>query len=412
MALLADDGHRLDHAGDLDIGTITLSVFAEPIEWAPGSRSADRSTLANGIGYSAEVEAGHSGKRWLMQNQSTLRTQDSLQSPPTPSRRARIDAVDALRGFALCGILLVNIPPLVHLAALDGTGDLFITPELLDLLVQQRFFPIFSFLFGFSFALFFESADARSDRPRLVLIRRLAALALLGGAHQVLQPGEALLPYAIVGIAFLVPSTWTPRWLVLGVGAAATIGSVVFLDGGVTLIPGLFLLGAAAVRYALPQRLTGRGLGLAFALALPAAAAAVLWQVQTATSVGGQRAAAIAGLLVAFVYVTGFALLMRTGLRRPLAAGLSPLGRMALTNYVSATLIVLAAAHPLGLHDSEQWGTAMALAVGILLAQSIASRAWLARFRYGPLEWAWRSVTWWERVPLRRNPARQSERRA
>jgi uncharacterized protein len=41
-------------------------------------------------------------------------------------------------------------------------------------------------------------------------------------------------------------------------------------------------------------------------------------------------------------------------------------------------------------------------AAAILLVQALWSRWWLARFRYGPLEWAWRCVTWWQRVDLRR----------
>ncbi|MDD9375800.1 DUF418 domain-containing protein [Streptomyces sp. ZAF1911] len=46
--------------------------------------------------------------------------------------------------------------------------------------------------------------------------------------------------------------------------------------------------------------------------------------------------------------------------------------------------------------------TALFLAGVILLAQSLFARAWLRRFRYGPLEWGRRCAKWWERVPLRR----------
>jgi hypothetical protein len=61
-----------------------------------------------------------------------------------------------------------------------------------------------------------------------------------------------------------------------------------------------------------------------------------------------------------------------------------------------------AAAGPLGLRDTARWGTAMVLAVVILAVQAVFSRWWLTRFRYGPMEWGRRCVTWWSVVQLRR----------
>jgi hypothetical protein len=61
-----------------------------------------------------------------------------------------------------------------------------------------------------------------------------------------------------------------------------------------------------------------------------------------------------------------------------------------------------AAGGPLGLWDSAHWGTAMVLALAILAVQAVFSRWWLSRFRYGPLEWGLRCVTWWSVVQLRR----------
>ena len=67
---------------------------------------------------------------------------------------------------------------------------------------------IFSLLFGIGFAIFLEWASARSDRPRVLLVRRFAFVALLGGLHHLLQPGEVLLPYAICGLVFLLPFSY------------------------------------------------------------------------------------------------------------------------------------------------------------------------------------------------------------
>lgn len=44
---------------------------------------------------------------------------------------------------------------------------------------------------------------------------------------------------------------------------------------------------------------------------------------------------------------------------------------------------------------------AVVASVGILVVQSLASRLWLSGFRYGPLEWIWRVVTWWRPIRLR-----------
>ncbi|MER7759799.1 DUF418 domain-containing protein [Streptomyces sp. NPDC097619] len=320
--------------------------------------------------------------------------------------RRRIDALDALRGFALCGILLVNVPQITDLRGYRVPGELLPARELLDLTVQHRFFPLFSFLFGLSFVLFFESAARRSDRPRLVLVRRLVALGVLGGLHQLPHPGEALTPYALFGLLVLLPSTWLPRWAVLAAGAAGTVAGVTLAGGGIALIPGLFLLGSAVARYGVADTLEHRTrqLAVVFALAAPAAVAATVWQQATWTAPYATRSAAVAGLLAAIAYASGFLLVLRSPMGRAVGAVFAPLGRLALTHYVGATLVVVALAGALGLRGSDRWGTALLLAAGVLAAQAVLSRLWLGRFRYGPLEWAWRAVTWWEPVRLRRAP--------
>ena len=320
------------------------------------------------------------------------------------SRRPRIEALDALRGFALCGILLTNIPQLAGMPKLRDGGSLDPVAQVLELTAEQRFFPVFSFLFGLSFMLFHDSAAARGARPRVVLLRRLVALALLGAGHQLLQPGEALLPYAVVGLLVLLPSTWLPRWLLAVAGAAVTVAGLTIASGGMALIPGLFLLGAATARYNLADTLheRTRQLAVTFALAAPAAVAGAVWQHATRTGSFGARSSAIAGLVMAVALVTGFLLLLRTPVGRRLEWFCAPLGRTALTNYVTATLLVLAASPLLRLEGSTQWALVPLLALVILTAQCAAGRWWLANHRYGPLEWAWRCVTWWQLVPLRR----------
>ncbi|MFI9403161.1 DUF418 domain-containing protein [Nocardia sp. NPDC052316] len=319
----------------------------------------------------------------------------------------RIHELDAVRGFALCGILVVNIWQITGMTAVRAPGEMVPLRHLLSVLFEGRFFPIFSFLFGLSFALFLDSAAQRTDHPKLVLIRRLIALGVLGLVHHQFQPGEALLPYAIVGLVILLPATSLPNWAVLALGLVGTVGVAVVLSGGFGLVPGLFLLGLATARYGIPHTLDTRGWQLAavFALALPAAVVTAIWEYRTPyLDLLATSAPAVAGLLGALTYLTGLLLLLRTETGAILAEILEPMGRMALTNYICATALILLAEPRLTLAGSAEYGLLLALAAAIIAIQALVSWAWLKVFRYGPLEWLWRCITWWELVPARRVP--------
>lgn len=314
--------------------------------------------------------------------------------------KPRVWQLDVLRGFALCGILVVNIPQITQMPGYLDSGAVHPVRAALDVFVQNRFFPIFSLLFGISLALLLDGAAARTRHPRLVLLRRLVALGLLGIAHQLLQPGEALLPYAVVGLVVLLPASWLPRGLLLAGAAAALALALVFAGAGLPLIPGLFLLGAAITRYGLLGALGSgrRQLGELAVVACAAAVPAVAWQ----NLAGSDQADAVAGLVMATAYTAGLLLALDSPAGRALRSVLEPLGRMALSNYVTATLLVVAADPILGLTGSNRWGAVFALAGAILAMQVGWSRWWLSRYRYGLLEWCLRCVTWWEVMPNRR----------
>ncbi|WP_433240314.1 DUF418 domain-containing protein [Streptosporangium sp. CA-135522] len=308
----------------------------------------------------------------------------------------RLHELDALRGFAVCGIMVVNTWQ--HTRERLGSPEGNTVDWLIDNLLQNRFYPIFSFLFGLSFVLFLRSAAERTAHPRTVLLRRLAVLACFGVLHQVVNPGEVLLPYAIFGTLVLLPVvSFLPPPAALGLGVAVTAWAV-HEGGGVKLIPGLFLLGVAMMDHRPPERL----LAPAFAVgAMLAVALGYLW-IRTLADPGlfyrGTYPAA--GLAAATAYCTGLMLLLRSRWRGPLLATLTPLGRMALTNYLVSTAVILSAL-PLLTADPTRV-TVLLLAAGVLALQIVASRMWLARFRYGPLEWVWRRLTWMEPVPNRR----------
>ncbi len=102
----------------------------------------------------------------------------------------------------------------------------------------------------------------------------------------------------------------------------------------------------------------------------------------------------IRGTWLAFTYVGVVLLLVAHDpgwLRRLAAFGWT--GRMALTNYMIqiAILDLTFAKYALGLSVTPLVGLGAALA--LFLADAVVSRWWLTRFRYGPLEWLWRSIT-------------------
>lgn len=318
-------------------------------------------------------------------------------------RRRRIDALDVIRGFALCGILLANVGPISNISGkIVGPG----TSDWMGYIVDHRFFPIFAVLFGVGFALLLESAEGRTASPRLLLLRRLLVLLAIGLLHLFLiWPGDVLAIYAASGLVILLPSTWLPRWTVAVLAVVVLVASL-FVTDGYLLAPGLLLVGAALVRYGVIDRIEQSARGPAITGALLAVAAAPTLAVQVVVQMNSPagRAAgvvtAIAGMLIGGVYVYMLLLMLRTPLRAALHALFAPLGKMALTNYLTASILVLAVAHLHGRPQDWAQPVLLALAVGILAAQWVFSTLWLRRYRFGPLEWLWRWATWGRRPAL------------
>ncbi len=316
-------------------------------------------------------------------------------------KAVRITEVDVLRGFALFGITLVNTVGITGMptsGSADGLGH-----WVYQTLLHQRFFPIFSFLFGLSFGLFLDAVKGRTHSPRLVMLARLGFLMPFGALHRLLQPREVLLTYAVVGIVVLLPAS-LPGWrIVLALGTVATAAAALVAMGSM-LIPGLFLVGLGAARYGSENLLslpTSR-LRVVLATASTSAVALNVLQISTGTD-SGARPPTFAGLATAATYVTAIVLLLRSRIR-PALCKLAPIGRMALTGYIAATLLILAADQVLHLESESNYGMAFALGAGVFVIEMAFSLLWLRYARYGPLEWAWRCLTWWKVVPNRSGP--------
>ncbi len=103
-------------------------------------------------------------------------------------------------------------------------------------------------------------------------------------------------------------------------------------------------------------------------------------------------------------YVALLICLLYTPLGKKLLSPLRHAGQMALTNYISANAIGMWFFSGYGL---GYWGhvprAGQVVFVAVVFAvQMLVSRWWLGRFRYGPLEWSWRAMTYWQIPPLRR----------
>jgi len=102
-----------------------------------------------------------------------------------------------------------------------------------------------------------------------------------------------------------------------------------------------------------------------------------------------------ANLAFTLVLITGFVLLYRLKWWQRKLSVLAPLGRMSLTNYVGQSLVGVVFFYGFGLAMYQRFGHTLSLAFSIVLISIMiwTSRAWLRRFHYGPLEWAWRAAT-------------------
>ncbi|MBX3404624.1 MAG: DUF418 domain-containing protein [Phycisphaeraceae bacterium] len=112
----------------------------------------------------------------------------------------------------------------------------------------------------------------------------------------------------------------------------------------------------------------------------------------------------ISGPLVALMYLCTVAIIVRNGVLAPVTWVLANVGRMALTNYIMQTLVATFVFYHWGLAQFGSWSRPerCALVLAVFAAQCVISPLWLSVFRFGPLEWVWRSVTYLKPQPMLR----------
>jgi len=145
-----------------------------------------------------------------------------------------------------------------------------------------------------------------------------------------------------------------------------------------------------------------RSRGLLFGLALSAAATWVMWDISSGLpsvqSALGTTLAIFGGLLLALGYLSMITLSAER------LSFLAPVGQMALSNYLAQSLVWTWVIYGYGLGlwgEIPRWAS-IPLALAFFALQVVISQWWMTRFRFGPAEWLWRTLTYGERQPMRR----------
>jgi uncharacterized protein len=387
-------------------------------------------------------------------------TEPALQ--PVDSKE-RLPHLDVLRGAALFGVLLVNlltafrVSLFQHLVAFHThPGRLnYLVDSLVAAFVEFKALTLFSFLFGAGTAIQAERCRARGVLERDFLVRRFAFLLAIGAVHMFLiWNGDILMLYAVCGLLMVGTLRLSPPTLaILGLAAILlpdfvplAIGTMgpdvwraqidaanrVYAHAGYreilafrwteawnlilplvwSILPrtvGLMWWGAAAWRSGLLRR--------------PQDHRRLLWTLLIAGgTIGGAgsalhahaqatgRPSPLPGVLedpvsilpLAFAYASGILLWLQNGRAARLAAPLAAAGQMALTNYLAESLVLgfVFYGYGLGLFGRLSPAAGLVMAVVLYAAQVAFSVAWLRRYRFGPVEWLWRSLTYGRPQPM------------
>ena len=370
---------------------------------------------------------------------------------------ARITSLDLIRGVAVLGILLMNVVhfgfgrvPYLNLSAggseswLDwavGIGG--------EIFVDQKFMGVFSLLFGAGILLFIERAEAKGGRPVQLNLWRNALLLSIGILHSLLWEGDVLIVYAVSAL-FLIALRRLPGPWLIGVGASVFLLSVpvllvnqavtnatdIALSGvwtpsrgdeidsaglngavlGLALFGyflrglGMILMGAGLYRLGFMQGdwsartyrvVAGVGLGVGLPLAALGALITALGDYTRDVAFIGQVPNTLGTIPASLGYMS-LIVLWNRGLDSALKQRFRAVGRMALTNYLTQTVLGVLVLTLLLSDLSVNRAGLLLFVLAVWTLQLWWSQAWMQRFRFGPAEWLWRVATYRKDQPLRR----------
>jgi uncharacterized protein len=385
----------------------------------------------------------------------------------------RIASLDAVRGMAVCGILLMNIVVLGHPGGAYNDPTFFGREGPADMAAwlfnfvfsEGKMRALFTMLFGASMVLIADRAEAREPGSAVEThLRRMFWLFIFGMIHAwLIWYGDILVQYAVGGALGLL--LWRLRSRTLWIVFLALIGIELLqhwdahLQGATRValtarqeaeqaaseiaryrgsFAEVFAVRARMTVYFqtvllpayTPEILAYIALGILFyrngfltggwsnrgyrtTLAIGYLVAAPLnlplaWMLVDGDFGPGLGPLAEAGGLVlrpfvALAHAAAVILLLRSGRLRWLSDRLEAAGRMAFSNYIGTSLLATTFFYGYGfamfgqLSRAELYWVVLAIWLVILAW----SKPWLDRYRYGPLEWLWRTLARGERQPMR-----------
>lgn len=408
-------------------------------------------------------------------------SETASQAPAPVARTDRIVAIDVLRGFAVLGILIVNVRGFATVSAAylnPAVGDGLAGASLwvwaaTSLFAELKFISIFSVLFGAGMAM---TADrmARRGLPATGLhYRRQLWLLAFGLAHAYLiWHGDILVAYALCGFLLYPLRNARPRalliagacmvtvvvalWLAVGLSipswpeaeraameadwspppAELAAETAAFRGGWLDQMPyrarealglqtmvflvyflwragGLMLVGMALYRLGVlsasrSSAFYRRTAAVGLAAGLPLAAAGIAYNVNAGFSLErsmfqGTLFNYVGSLGVFMGYLALVMLAVQSDLLPRLQRRLAATGRMALTNYIAQSVLcaLFFYGHGLGMFGRVSAVGQAVVVVAVWGLQLAWSPWWLRRFRFGPLEWLWRTLTYMRRQPFR-----------
>ncbi|MDO4450407.1 MAG: DUF418 domain-containing protein [Moraxella sp.] len=355
----------------------------------------------------------------------------STPNPPnliTPPAE-RIAILDCWRGFAIFGILVVNIMAFSALnhnfEQLTLNSSLWydtLASHISSLFFESKFYIIFSFLFGIGFSVQIESLAKKGVNINRFYTKRLAILFAIGLIHAYFWWGDVLRLYAILGLGLLLCRNLSLKALLLlsalflilaqiiaifpnlfGEFDSPTANDTIFKTLYFALIQmaptafALFLLGRVVGKMGLLKNLADKKAlikkVIVIGVIIWASLTGILSLLSDPYSPMTTLPKTLSDMALSSVYLAVLGLLLVNHKLALFTQSLANIGKLALSNYVLQTVICVFIFQGLNYQNKVQTAGLLVIALMIFMGQMILSHFWVKYFHYGILEWLWRSLT-------------------
>lgn len=366
----------------------------------------------------------------------------------------RIVQLDLIRGVALLGIFVINItlfaysetgliefyrqlgeyfPSMENGLGSFLYGHLMLTSySLIQVLFSQKMMTLFSLLFGASIILITENLDQKGAKSLSVFYRRNFWLMVIGALHLLVWYGDILFLYAMSGFLLYPLRKLNAKALIclsipLYVVCIAYIGpalSAHYNSGSADTDPSLSFENLKRIKYftlSLANMLIGMALyKLGYILGESSRKVYRNWAIGGLISGVALQGLALflsevyglvvdlntlASVLQALAYIGIIVLWSQTNKLLWLQVRLQAIGRAALTHYLLQTLISVLLFYPLFLNFRAlelDFLQQLLVVMGVWALQLWIGKILMNKLRFGPVEWLWRSLYYWQRQPFRR----------